>query len=381
MDIIKSLHQKEYNENPHIVVSAPGQVNLMGERNEYADAFVMGMALNRRLILCASPSSDNSLYLYSSTLEERKRVNLSTLKFKREDRWANYFKGIIVAFQQMGAEISGVNITIGGDLPYKIGVGSSSAMQVAFAYALNELFQCDFSLIQLADIARLGDYQFLKDDSGIASPLISCLGEEDRILMIDTKDLTMEKLPLPKNDYSLILTNSHVPFHNDSDDHVDFRKEFIRATEVVRRNKLGTSVRDLTVRDIAGSVEILTEDTRRYCLHLIEENQRVHELKEALLSGDGEHIARLFIRSHESLRDLLEISCPELDWLVKRVQEISLPSGSRMFGPGFGGCTISLIHDNSIAKYEEILDEYERIFGFKAEYFLCSPSAGVRIEK
>ena len=380
MDTIASLHHKEYKEDPLIIVSAPGQVNIMGERNEYADAYVMGMALDRRLTMAVSRTADNSLYLYSSTLGERKRVNLSTLKYKREDRWANYFKGIIVAFQQLGAEPQGVNVTIGGDLPSGIGLGSSSAMQVAFAFALNEIFESGFSLIQLADIARLADYQFLKDDSGIASPLISCLGRDDHFLMIDTKDLTSEFFPISLEGYSLVVTDSHVPFHLDKDDMIDFRREYSEAGQIIRRHKLGTSVRDLTGRDISQSVEILSEDTRRYCLHLIEENQRVEEMRDALKGGDWEQMARLLIRSHESLRDLLEITCPELDWLVKRIQELSPPSGSRMFGPGFGGCTISLIHDSNIPKYEEILEEYERIFGFKAEYFFCRPSAGVRKE-
>jgi galactokinase len=380
MDNIARLHHDEYKEYPQITVSAPGQVNLMGERNEFADAYVMGLALDKRLIMSLSRTKDNSLYLHSTTLGERKRVNLSTIKYKREDRWANYFKGIIIAFQQLGAEPAGVNVTIGGDLKPGIGLGSSSAMQVAFAYALNELFDCGFSLIQLADIARLADYQFLKDDSGIASPLICCLGQEDRLLMIDTKDLTSELFPVRFDNYSLIITDSHVPFHLDKTDYVDFRREYREAGEIVRRNKMGTSVRDLTGRDIAQSVEILSEDSRRYCLHLVEENQRVMEMRDALESGDGEQLSRLLIRSHESLRDLLEITCPELDWLVKRVQEMLPLSGSRMFGPGFGGCTISLIHDSNIPKYEEILEEYERIFGFKSEYFICRPSAGVRKE-
>ncbi|MDC7222889.1 MAG: galactokinase family protein [Spirochaetales bacterium] len=380
MDTIASLHQNEYHEEPRIIVSAPGQVNLMGERNEFADAYVMGMALDKRLTMALSLTEENSLYLYSATLGERKKVNLSTLKNKREDRWANYFKGIIVAFLQLGAEPAGVKVTIGGDLPPGIGLGSSSAMQVAFAFALNELFDCGFSLIQLADIARLADYQFLKDDSGIASPLISCLGREGNLLMIDTKDLTSEMYPIDCENHSLIITNSHVPFHLGKDDQIDFRQEYKDAGEIIRKHKMASSLRDLTGRDISQTVEILSEDTRRYCLHLSEENQRVLDMKEALEGGDCEQVARLLIRSHESLRDLLEISCPELDWLVKRVQEMTPLSGSRMFGPGFGGCTISLIHDSNIAKYEEVLEEYERIFGFKAEYFLCRPSAGVRQE-
>lgn len=380
MDKIIGEHQKEYKEKPLILVSAPGQINLMGERNEYADALVMGMAINRRLFLGASKREENSIYLYSSTLGERKRINLSTLKYKREDRWANYFKGIIVAFQQLGAEPGGANITIGGDLPHGIGLGASSAMQVAFAYALNELYGCGFTLIQLADIARLADYQFLKDDSGIASPLISCLAREGDIILADTKDLTTEMIPFSLTHYSLLVTNSHVPFHVDKDDHVDFRTLYSQAAKKIRRRQLGSTIRDLAVRDISQTVEFLPEDIRRYCIHLIEENQRVRDMEMALKEKDGSQISRLMIRSHESLRDMLELTCPELDWLVKRVQELTPLSGSRMFGPGYGGCTISLIHDSNIPRYEEILEEYERIFGFKADYFRVTPSAGIRQE-
>ena len=46
------------------------------------------------------------------------------------------------------------------------------------------------------------------------------------------------------------------------------------------------------------------------------------------LAGFG----KLMNRSHESLRDQYEVSCPELDWLVKRAWETEGVYGSRMAG-------------------------------------------------
>ena len=79
-------------------------------------------------------------------------------------------------------------------------------------------------------------------------------------------------------------------------------------------------------------------------------------------------------------RDLLEISCPELDWLVKRANETNGIFGSRMIGNGFGGCTINLINVNNIPLYDEHLEEYDRIFGFKADHFNCVPVSGVKYQ-
>jgi galactokinase len=46
--------------------------------------------------------------------------------------------------------------------------------------------------------------------------------------------------------------------------------------------------------------------------------------------------------SHESCRDLYEISTPEVDRLVEIEQEAGAV-GARMTGAGFGGCTIFLV--------------------------------------
>lgn len=61
--------------------------------------------------------------------------------------------------------------------------------------------------------------------------------------------------------------------------------------------------------------------------------------------------------SHASLRDGYEVSCDELDILVKLVQEIGTQSGVfgyRMAG-GFGGCTVSLVKTDSVATVKETM--------------------------
>jgi galactokinase len=124
---------------------------------------------------------------------------------------------------------------------------------------------------------------------------------------------------------------------------------------------------------------LIPEGPRRRCLHVVEENRRVQETEEALRAADLVAAGKLMSRSHESLRDLFEVSCPELDWLVKRAWETDGVYGSRMTGLGFGGCTITLIEERAVNEYLERLEEYERIFGFQATAFLVQPSGGARV--
>lgn len=39
-----------------------------------------------------------------------------------------------------------------------------------------------------------------------------------------------------------------------------------------------------------------------------------------------------------------EVSCEELDFLVKTAREVDGVYGSRMTGGGFGGCTVTLVN-------------------------------------
>jgi galactokinase len=157
------------------------------------------------------------------------------------------------------------------------------------------------------------------------------------------------------------------------------REECRKCVETLSVKKPGTALRDYSPADLRDSLGSIPETTRRKCLHVVEENARVLEAEEALRKKDLAGFGKLMNRSHESLRDLYEVSCPELDWLVKRAQETEGVYGSRLTGAGFGGCTITLIDEKAIPRYKEAILQYERIFGFRPEVYLCRPSGGARV--
>jgi galactokinase len=93
---------------------------------------------------------------------------------------------------------------------------------------------------------------------------------------------------------------------------------------------------------------------------VLEEGARVEEALAALRAGNIAALGRLMDQSHESCRELYEISCPELDELT-RIARRAGAEGSRLTGAGFGGCTISLVPEERLPAFlQEVSRAYYR---------------------
>ena len=102
-----------------------------------------------------------------------------------------------------------------------------------------------------------------------------------------------------------------------------------------------TSLRDLTVDDLARAQEVLDDETFRRVRHVVTENQRVQDTVRTLREQGPTAIGALLDASHLSMRDDFEISVPELDLAVETARGTGA-IGARMTGGGFGGAAIAL---------------------------------------
>ncbi len=118
---------------------------------------------------------------------------------------------------------------------------------------------------------------------------------------------------------------------------------------------------------------------RKRAKHVIEEIDRVLKSMEVLNNNDLEAFGRLMKESHESLRDLYEVSCFELDTMVEAAMQIPGVLGSRMTGAGFGGCTVSLVHQDSVERFiEQVGADYKEKTGLTAAFYVCDIGDGVK---
>src|SRR6056297_949354 len=210
MDEIFSHHAAEYGEEPEVIAEAPGVVNLMGEHTDFHEGYVIQMGLHLSIKVAISKRNDTSLRFYSIELNERKRTTIANLKYKREDRWANYLKGVLYEIMQVGCGFKGMNITIMGSIPRDIGLGSSAALGVGTALAVRELFELDLEDIQLVQLSYLSETAFLGKRIKITDHLGTFFTKEAHAIFLDLRSLDFQQIPVKFKGMVLVLTESGV---------------------------------------------------------------------------------------------------------------------------------------------------------------------------
>lgn len=379
MNDLYYLHSNEYSSEPDVIVSAPGVVNLIGEHTDYNDGVTIELGIDRCVSVALTARDDNILRFFAADLEERKRTTIPNLKYKREDRWANYPKGVVYEIMQLGYPIGGFDMTIRSAVPSGVGLGASAGLAVATAAAVSELYSIELSEFQIVQCAAMAESDFMGINTALSDHLTSAVSRKDTVVFLDLRTLKYEHLSLNLEEFVLLITNSNVPYASTGAEFQEREQKCAEGLSYLHRKRNGRGLRDYTIDDLDSSMGMVSEEIRRTCVHVIEETERVWEAKKQIVSGNVAGLGKLLNQSHESLRDNYEVSCPEIDWLVKRAWELDCVYGSRMAGPGFGGCTISLLKDNVIGEYFDRLSDYERIFGFTPEVFTFQPSDGVQV--
>jgi len=96
-----------------------------------------------------------------------------------------------------------------------------------------------------------------------------------------------------------------------------------------------------------------------------------------LEAGDVERFGALMNECHTSLRDLYEVSCPELDIMTEIAQSLDGCFGARLTGAGFGGCTVNLVANDSVGEFTKSLAQsYQARTKLIPEVYVCRASRG-----
>jgi len=146
----------------------------------------------------------------------------------------------------------------------------------------------------------------------------------------------------------------------------------------------GVGIGEMELREVylkMGTGEYMTEPSdgfklRQRAEHIVAEALRVEQAVEALRQRDWRRLAELISASHESCRDLYEISCPEIERLVVAAKEAGALA-SRLTGAGFGGCTLHLVGQDS---GERFIAEMRRQLGTALRLWKVVPSPGAKLQ-
>jgi galactokinase len=140
------------------------------------------------------------------------------------------------------------------------------------------------------------------------------------------------------------------------------------------------ALRDVTPAQFQAHAHRLPPTVRMRAQHVVEECDRVDEAIVKLEAGDAAGFGKLMFAGHASLRDLYEVSVPELDSLVSIASSLPGCLGARLTGAGFGGCTVNLVEENLAQAFIKQLKEgYYQATGKSAEVYLCRASQGPQV--
>lgn len=349
-----------FGRQPDTSASAPGRVNLIGDHTDYNGGFVLPATLPQRTRMTVARRDDRAVQVASAQYPD---IAAYTLGDERKlGKWFDYVQGVTAILAAEGHSLAGFDAFIDSDVPVGSGLSSSAALEVATLRALRELSALEYDDRSLARIAHRAETEFVGAPVGVMDQMICSLGEDGSALLIDTRTLATERLPLPA-ELGLVVIYSGVDHQLTGGDYGARRAECEQAAAALGVPQL----RDLDPDDPA--IAELPDVLRRRVRHVLSENSRVLAAVDAIRRGDVKTLGALFDASHASLRDDYEVSIPAIDRLVELARRHGAVHGARLTGGGFGGSVVIVTdpsHAESVARdvarsYAEVVPYTPRI--------------------
>ncbi|MBK9733661.1 MAG: galactokinase [Saprospiraceae bacterium] len=358
-----------------IMIFAPGRANIIGEHTDYNNGFVLPFAISQGVFLFASKNNTNIFNIYAADTNEFTSFNLDAAYIFNYG-WEKYFHQSLLALNVNG--FAGINLVFGGNLPIGAGISSSSAITSGFIVLLNALFNLGMDAATMVDKASEAEV-----GSGVRGGIMDQFtiinSVQNNAILLDCRDNSFQYIELHLEDNNFFLINTNVKHSLVHTDYNNRRAECEKAVGLISRDyKNIGSLRDLSLSDLPSISLFLEDKLFNRVSFVVEENNRVLLAVKALKENQYTKLGALLNESHDGLSHKYDVSCEELDWLVKYTLDYEIILGSRMMGGGFGGCTINLIKGypdkNWIAKLNN--DYFER-FGLYPTIIPIQSSNGI----
>jgi len=365
---------------PPRVAFAPGRVNLIGEHTDYNDGFVLPMAISRGVAVAFRPRADRLIRAHSTSLGATETIALDELDSRPRKDWAAYIAGVAWALASDGRDVPGLDLCVAADLPIGAGLSSSAAIEVAVARAFAAAGSWDFDPAQAARLCQRAENDFVGVQCGVMDQFASAVSQKGCALLLDCRSLRQEPVPIPGS-AAVVVLDTGVRRKLTSGAYNERRAACESAVTAIKT--IEPSVRAL--RDVDGP---LLEQARgrmadivfRRASHVVAENVRPEKMADAMRRGDLAIAGDLMNESHGSLRDLYEVSCPELDVLAGIARDHEACFGARMTGAGFGGCAVALVDGKRAEAFAaDVIARYGDASGLPTRAWISQPEAGVAL--
>ncbi|GIP44982.1 galactokinase [Paenibacillus sp. J45TS6] len=364
------------------VFYAPGRVNLIGEHIDYNGGYVLPAALEFGTTLLIREREDDEIHFFSTNIPYTATVKVGEIGASKTDEWIDYPVGVMVELKKAGTPVTrGYDLLFHGEIPNGAGLSSSASLEVLTGFALLTMEGGKIDTVELSLLSQRAENQYVGVNSGIMDQFAVANGAKDHAILLMCDTLEYKHVPFQTGSYKLIIGNTNKrrglvdSAYNERREQCDrslsILKEHVPSLEYLAELK----PEQYEQLEVHLGEQVLKNRTR----HVVEENARVLASVEALSANDLTTFGQLMNASHDSLRDLYEVSCTELDVMVEEARKIPGTLGARMTGAGFGGCTVSLVHEDDVERFvKEVGTAYKERTGLEGEFYVCGVGDGVK---
>ena len=385
-DRIQSIFQARFGSAAAHIARAPGRVNLLGEHVDYNDGFVLPAAIDRATYIAFSPSGSDQTTLVAVDFEQESSFSPATIPPKSQldgaplPEWALYPTGVMWALREDHLTTPGMNAVYASDVPRGSGLSSSASVELAFMIAWQTLGGWSLPAMQRALLGQKAENQYVGVNCGIMDQFASACGVENHLLLLDCRSLEWKTIPLPEN-VSIVIADTMVRRKLTSGEYNKRRAACEEAVHLLKEDLPHIrALRDVSLEDFNRLAGQLPEEVSKRARHVVEEIERSEQAEALLAAGNIQRFGELMNECHVSLRDLYEVSCPELDSMVRIAQSLEGCHGARLTGAGFGGCTVNLVARDQAQRFsEELAKGYESEIGYRPEIYITRASNGAAL--
>ncbi len=351
-------------------VKSPGRVNLIGDHTDYQGGFVLPIAIDRYTYFFGRKRDDKKIKIYSFNFNDYIETFLEDIKFNKEKKWVNYIYGVVKEFENKGIELSGFEIAYGGNVPVGSGLSSSASVEIGAVTLLMKIFELKFTDIEVIKMGKSAENNFVGVNCGIMDQFIIYLGRKESAIFLDCDNLKYSYVPFKTGFYKLLLVDTKKKRELSSSVYNERVKEVEKVVNVIKGDMNINNLGQISSEIFENYKNRLGEIEYKRGKHIVEENERVKKSVEFLKKGDIKNFGVLLYQSHISLKNLYQVSCDELDFIVDFSKNFKGVLGARLTGAGMGGCCIVLIEKSFIDNFKnELSKNYYKKFRIKPSFY------------
>jgi galactokinase len=368
--------------------AVPGRVNLLGEHLDYNGGWVFPCGISRGLWAVATPRTDDQIRVHSLQFSEVAVFSLAQTPERNQlPTWATYVAGVIHELKAVAGtdgnpaeQCCGFELLLDSDLPIGSGLSSSAAIEALTAIVATDLWgwALHHQPLGLTQLCRRAEQVYVGVSCGIMDQYAVLHARAGEALLLKCREEVHVPIPLPVDSgVCLAVLDTRKPRALVESKYNERFAECQEALALLRAR--GHELTDLADATLGQIDRILDPVLRIRMRHVVTEQARMRQLRDAARPLDWHLLGTLMDASHASLKEDYAVTGVELDTIVELAQQHKACLGARMTGAGFGGCAIALVETAAWSSFaDDVTQGYAQRMGTEPEVFPVETSDGAR---